>query len=593
MLDVQNRLPTPGKENRVKITQDSGAVVEGVLSYADDATQDGTFWNRKNGQLLQGDIRTYPVRDGESINAGDVVNVEGNIYRDVTPQDNVENTIVAVKAEATAICVLSDTNAIFAQCNSANYSVYLRPVDVKTGNYSGDRISIGTGTNSKNVKISNLNGDSCVVQYIDGSYLRANVVSYESTLTYGTGKDIATSITNTADLVSLTQSSFASIYNKNGINFVVSTVSGKVITLGSTVYPLSGNTGANYISACRLPDDGGNKRVCICFSDTGDSNKGKAVIATISATNAVTFGDVVTWSDTAATYIECACAGNVIYIVKGKGQTLYALDLMLSTLDSHEFASTSNVHYYAFDIVPLNSGNSACMLKPNDSGGNAMARYIDYTDQIIFGDEYQYNSGQSRYPSASIVSDNQILVAYADAGNSDYGTTTILTVTGNQIAGSFLNNSSDAIALADGTGGQSIPVGFGGYCQCDGVTEGQEITSDGVSAFSPIDGWLDITAKQKKQYVYGEYTGNGKYNSANPTIIDVGFSPIRVTICASGSERESFDAIKGAKMVYTSPSSYVTIDWNKNGISFYSTSDASSQMNDNGDKYVYVAYYNL
>ena len=45
---MRDRLPTPGKENRVKITQDNGQVVEGVLSYADDATQEGSAYTKGN-----------------------------------------------------------------------------------------------------------------------------------------------------------------------------------------------------------------------------------------------------------------------------------------------------------------------------------------------------------------------------------------------------------------------------------------------------------------------------------------------------------------------------------------------------------------
>lgn len=45
---MRDRIPTPGKANRVKITKDDGAVVEGVLSYADDATQEGSAYNKAN-----------------------------------------------------------------------------------------------------------------------------------------------------------------------------------------------------------------------------------------------------------------------------------------------------------------------------------------------------------------------------------------------------------------------------------------------------------------------------------------------------------------------------------------------------------------
>ena len=53
---MRDRLPTPGKENRVRITLDNGQVVEGVLSYADDATQEGSTYTKGNAFLA---LRTY------------------------------------------------------------------------------------------------------------------------------------------------------------------------------------------------------------------------------------------------------------------------------------------------------------------------------------------------------------------------------------------------------------------------------------------------------------------------------------------------------------------------------------------------------
>lgn len=45
MLD---RVPASGKANRIKITLDDGTEIEGVLSYADDATQEGSYYNKAN-----------------------------------------------------------------------------------------------------------------------------------------------------------------------------------------------------------------------------------------------------------------------------------------------------------------------------------------------------------------------------------------------------------------------------------------------------------------------------------------------------------------------------------------------------------------
>lgn len=45
---MQDRLPAPGKANRIKITLDDGNAIEGVLSYADDANQQGSAYNKAN-----------------------------------------------------------------------------------------------------------------------------------------------------------------------------------------------------------------------------------------------------------------------------------------------------------------------------------------------------------------------------------------------------------------------------------------------------------------------------------------------------------------------------------------------------------------
>lgn len=45
---MRDRVPTPGKENRVRITFDDGSFMEGVLSYADDAVQEGSAYIKGN-----------------------------------------------------------------------------------------------------------------------------------------------------------------------------------------------------------------------------------------------------------------------------------------------------------------------------------------------------------------------------------------------------------------------------------------------------------------------------------------------------------------------------------------------------------------
>ena len=184
------------------------------------------------------------------------------------------------------------------------------------------------------------------------------------------------------------------------------------------------------------------------------------------------------------------------------------------------------------------------------------------------------------------VTDNKVLIAYANNNNSFYGTTTILEVFGNQIAGSFLNNSKDAIALESGEGGDTIKLGFGGYCACEGITAGQTIDSEGVTAYSPLDGWLEIKDPWAKGYVTGEYTGN----NAAVFNIDLGFKPAAIAI-ADVTYNNTFSIVcfRGCSQLnYMNETTLKSagITWNDAGVSL---SDAAS-LNSNNYKYRYIAW---
>lgn len=45
---MQDRVPAPGKENRVRIRLDDGQTIEGVFEYADEASVQGSAYNKAN-----------------------------------------------------------------------------------------------------------------------------------------------------------------------------------------------------------------------------------------------------------------------------------------------------------------------------------------------------------------------------------------------------------------------------------------------------------------------------------------------------------------------------------------------------------------
>ena len=149
-----------------------------------------------------------------------------------------------------------------------------------------------------------------------------------------------------------------------------------------------------------------------------------------------------------------------------------------------------------------------------------------------------------------------------------------------------MNNSKDAIALESGEGGNTIKLGFGGYCACEGITAGQTIDSEGVTAYSPLDGWLEIKDPWAKGYVTGEYTGN----NAAVFNIDLGFKPAAIVIAdVTNNFTISMVCFRGcSKINYMDEGTLKSagIIWNNAGVSL---SDAVN-INLNNYKYRYIAW---
>lgn len=533
------------------------------------------------------DVRTGTVRDGQSIAAGDVVNVQnGEVYRDVVAQKNVENVIKSgVATTGTALCKLSLQHSVLLII-AGNITAFL--IDNVTGKSLFN--SVVYQQSSSSVSLARLDDSHFVMQALTQTTLFAKIGTVNGTsISFGEQTNIISAVTGSAPVVALEADRIMSIFTSSSkLGIGISLVNGTTITQKQTYY-LPGNVNAGHISATRIPDDNsGNKRVCICFSDTGDGNKGKAVIATIDSANAVTFGDVVTFNEASTTDIHCTYSLDgwvyVLFIDSATQMIAFNPELLTEKTEKKQIAgSIPNL----VEICAV--GHSVVGIY------SSYAQTIYRTGNVLnIGAQYNWNNSyQGLFPSASITENNRFIIAYADGGNSSYGTTTILEISGNRIAGSFLNNSKDAIALESGEGGNTIKLGFGGYCACEGITAGQTIDSEGITAYSPLDGWLEIKDPWARGYVTGEYTGDGNYGADNPTVIDVGFRPECLIIGAESANSATgavFVLLNGVNISYSLPNGgAVNVSVNESQILFYANS-ASGQMNASGSVYRYIAW---
>ena len=505
---------------------------------------------------------------------GTVVEDNYDVYRDVVAQKNVENRLNTVVMTGSDLFKLNESYSILIGNSSSNPAAYL--IDNTTGKsaYSSAVLSISG---------ARLDDTHFVVQALTQTTLFAKIGTVNGTsISFGEQTNIISAVIGNAPVVALEADRIMSIFTSSSkLGIGISLVNGTTITQKQTYY-LPGNVNAGHISATRIPDDNsGNKRVCICFSDTGDGNKGKAVIATIDSANAVTFGDVVTFNEASTTDIHCTYSLDgwvyVLFIDSATQMIAFNPELLTEKTEKKQIAgSIPNL----VEICAV--GHSVVGIY------SSYAQTIYRTGNVLnIGAQYNWNNSyQGLFPSASITENNRFIIAYADGGNSSYGTTTILEISGNRIAGSFLNNSKDAIALESGEGGNTIKTGFGGYCTCEGITAGQTIDSEGVTAYSPLDGWLEIKDPWARGYVTGEYTGN----NAAVFNIDLGFKPAAIAI-ADVTYNNTFSIVcfRGCSQLnYMNETTLKSagITWNDAGVSL---SDAAS-LNSNNYKYRYIAW---
>lgn len=480
-------------------------------------------------------IRTLPIAAGNTVAAGDVVDVVGGeVQRTFTGKANVKEVFRNGTTTAIGIANINTEHSVTTYLSGTACSAQL--VGNATGKTVGNGATIFDNAGLTNVVSCRLNGSQFVAGYmLSSTQIRARVGSISGTaITFSNEVVIKNGAVNAGIVAPLGDSSFIAIYNDAGLKAKVCTVSGTTIMAG-TEYSLSGSTSSIYVSATRIPDDGSNRRVCVCYRDEGDSGKGKAAVATISSSNVVTWSTPTTFRSTLVQGVDCdAILGNVIVayhaaLVGGGSRTF----LQMLTVSGSVVTPSGNELDLGFSDTGLsvNYGDGDILLCcENNSRAYAVSR--NPTDNSLsVGTFFKYNTS-SAIGDAIYISNGVFLSTFSDGANSNYGTATLLTVRGNQIAGSFTDTSSQAIALQSGTSPQSIDIIYDGVAPLSGITAGTQITSAGVNGYAPQDGWLWVRPEWDNAptgAVYGSYTGqNSDYNTSR--LINLGFEPDVVVV---------------------------------------------------------------
>ena len=214
--------------------------------------------------------------------------------------------------------------------------------------------------------------------------------------------------------------------NSNYGTYVEATVSGTSVTFSTpAVFNAStiDNTGA--VAAY----DSTNKAVIFTFQDEGNSNAGEAVAYRSQYSNSSDFVGITNQA------INNSASGEVV--VEGGVITNGSL-LPLAYTGSLGSAAVYETAQSEYQSITFDSSNNRVVIAYNDDGnsshGTAAVGTVSGTS-ISWGTPVVYNAGSTRYNAAIFdSSNNKVVIAYADIADSEYGKAVVGTVSGTSIS---------------------------------------------------------------------------------------------------------------------------------------------------------------
>ena len=226
--------------------------------------------------------------------------------------------------------------------------------------------------------------------------------------------------------------------NSNYGTAVVGTVSGTSITFGSETVFESGNA-----QELRPVYDSTNEKVVIAYRDAGNSYYGTAVVGTVSGTS-ISFGSPVVFESSnsyniSATYDSTNSKVVISYTDYSNSNrgtsivgTVSGTSISFGSAVVFNSSATYNISS-AFD-----STNSKVVIAYQDNGNSAYGTAVVGTvsgTSISFGSAVVFESAQPEFNSVTFDStNNKVVIAYQDTGNSNYGTAIVGTVSGTSIS---------------------------------------------------------------------------------------------------------------------------------------------------------------
>lgn len=219
----------------------------------------------------------------------------------------------------------------------------------------------------------------------------------------------------------------------------VGTVSGTSISFG-TAAQFSGGTIAYPVATY----DTNENKVVIAYEDNNNSNYGTAVVGTVSGTS-ISYGTPVVFqsSETTRLAITFDSTNNKVLIGYrndgGSNHGTVAIGTVSGTSISFGSAEVFNIGNTVDLGMTFDSSNDKFVISYRDNANSSYGTAIVGTvsgNSMSFGTEVLF-SGSNAVQFTSITfdsSNNKVVIAYKDQGNSQYGTAVVGTVSGTSIS---------------------------------------------------------------------------------------------------------------------------------------------------------------
>ena len=332
---------------------------------------------------------------------------------------------------------------------------------------------------------------------------------------------------------------------------IVGTVSGTSISFGTAVVFEAATT--TYVSATF---DSNSNKVVIAYTDVSDSNKGTAIVGTVSGT-AISFGTAVVFNSGTTTYSAAtfdSSSNKVVIGYRDEGNSNYGTAIVgtvSGTAISYGTEVVFNTLSTKWIAATFDSNNAKVVIAydNDDQYGTAIVGTVSGT-AISFGTAVMYEDAQTQYTACTFdAGAGTVVIAFKDQENSSKGTVVLGTVSGTAISyGSpviFAAGETVWIAATfDTVAGKSVFA----FKDSDnnhygtGVVYGSDVTTDvnneiGIAAEAGTDGNpLDVTilggvnASQSGLTIAAEYwaTSSGTLSSS-----DTGYQKMGVALSAT------------------------------------------------------------